>query len=59
MNAFGTLNWAILTIYVIANLILGYVLGKKINTEQDFFLGRKTTPWWAIGISVMAWYKIE
>ncbi len=41
MNEFGTLNWAILIIYVIANLILGYVLGKKINTEQDFFLAGK------------------
>lgn len=56
MNAFGTLNWAILIIYIIANLILGYVLSKKINTAKDFFLGRKTTPWWAIGISVIATY---
>ncbi len=56
MNEFGILNWSILIIYVIAILILGYVLGKKINTAQDFFLGRKTTPWWAIGISVIATY---
>lgn len=56
MNEFGALNWVILIIYIIANLILGYVLGKKINTAKDFFLGRKTTPWWAIGISVIATY---
>ena len=56
MAEFGLLNWAILVIYVIANLILGYVLGRKINTAQDFFLGHKTTPWWAIGISVIATY---
>ncbi|MEE8234539.1 MAG: sodium/solute symporter [Gammaproteobacteria bacterium] len=56
MNEFGILNWAILIIYVIAILILGYVLGKKINTAKDFFLGRKITPWWAIGISVIATY---
>ena len=56
MAEFGLLNWAILVIYVIANLLLGYVLGKKINTAQDFFLGNKTTPWWAIGISVIATY---
>ena len=47
MAEFGLLNWAILVIYVIANLLLGYVLGKKINTAQDFFLGNKTTPWCA------------
>ena len=54
MAEFGLLNWAILVIYVIANLLLGYVLGKRINTAQDFFLGKKTPPWWAIGISVIA-----
>ena len=56
MKEFGTLNWAILIVYIIATLILGYILGKKINSAQDFFLGRKTTPWWAIGISVIATY---
>ncbi|MCZ6501648.1 MAG: sodium transporter, partial [Gammaproteobacteria bacterium] len=56
MAEFGLLNWAILVIYVIANLLLGFVIGRKINTAQDFFLGKKTTPWWAIGISVIATY---
>ncbi len=56
MAEFGTLNWAILIVYIIANLLLGYFLGKKINTAQDFYLGKKTTPWWAIGISVIATY---
>jgi SSS family solute:Na+ symporter len=35
---------------------LGYVLSKKISSSDDFFLGQKTTPWWAIGISVIATY---
>ena len=39
---------------MIGNLYLGYVLGKKIDSAEDFFLGRRTTPWWAIGISVIA-----
>ncbi|MGB0938553.1 MAG: sodium:solute symporter family transporter, partial [Colwellia sp.] len=33
-----------------------YVLSKKISSSEDFFLGQKTTPWWAIGISVIATY---
>lgn len=56
MGSFGALNWSILVVYIIANLVLGWVLSKKIDTAEDFYLGRRTTPWWAIGISVIATY---
>lgn len=56
MVDFGLLNWSILIIYIIANLVLGFVISKKITSADDFYLGRKTTPWWAIGISVVATY---
>jgi SSS family solute:Na+ symporter len=56
MDSFGTLNWSILIIYILANLLLGWVLSKRVNTAEDFYLGRRTTPWWAIGISVVATY---
>ena len=53
MAEFGALNWSILGIYVIANLWLGFYLGKKIESAEDFFLGDRSIPWWAIGISVV------
>lgn len=56
MTEFGTLNWSILITYIIGNLILGYFLSKRIDTAEDFYLGRRTTPWWAIGVSVVATY---
>ncbi len=56
MPEFGLVNWVILVVYIIANLLLGYVLGKKISSAQDFYLGKRTTPWWAIGVSVIATY---
>ncbi len=56
MAEFGALNWSILIIYVIANLILGFVLGKKVESAEDFYLGDKSIPWWAIGISVVSTY---
>ncbi len=56
MNDFGTLNWSILSIYIVANLLLGFYLGKKISSTKDFFLGDKSIPWWAIGISVISTY---
>ena len=56
MSEFGTLNWSILIVYVLLNLLLGWVLSKRVSTAEDFYLGRRTTPWWAIGISVIATY---
>jgi len=53
---FGTLNWSILIAYILLNLLLGFVLSKRVSTAEDFYLGRRTTPWWAIGISVIATY---
>jgi len=48
MTEFGVLNWSILIIYIVANLLLGLVIGKRIKTDNDFYIGQKTTPWWAI-----------
>jgi solute:Na+ symporter, SSS family len=53
---FGILNWGIVISFLVANLALGYVLGRKVNTAESFYIGNKTTPWWAIGMSVMATY---
>lgn len=56
MTVFSTLDWTILGIYISGNLLLGYYLSKRIATAEDFYLGKRTTPWWAIGISVIATY---
>ena len=56
MRDFGALNWSILAAYVVINLLLGFVLSKRVTTAEDFYRGRRTTPWWAIGVSVIATY---
>jgi len=56
MTEIGILNWSIIILYLLANLLLGFVLSKKVKTAEDFYIGQKTTPWWAIGISVLATY---
>ncbi|MEM1110433.1 MAG: sodium/solute symporter [Pseudomonadota bacterium] len=56
MAEFGTLNWSILLVYIAVNLYIGYLLGKKVDSADDFFLGDRSTPWWAIGISVLGTY---
>jgi SSS family solute:Na+ symporter len=56
MDDFGVINWSILVIYIIANLGLGAALSQKIHSSQDFFLGDRSIPWWAIGVSVVSTY---
>lgn len=56
MADFGVVNWSILLAYVLGTLLLGFVLSKRVQTDQDYYLGRRMTPWWAIGISVVATY---
>nr|XP_061803719.1 N-acetylneuraminate transporter-like [Nerophis lumbriciformis] len=53
---FGTLDWSILAGYVLGTLVLGWFLSKRVQTDQHYYLGDRTTPWWAIGLSVIATY---
>ena len=56
MREFGTLNWLILVAYILGNLLLGLFLSKRVETAEHYFLGQRTMPWWAIGVSVVATY---
>lgn len=53
---FSGLDWAIVGVFLIGNLVLGWWLGRNIKTSKDFHLGSGATPWWAIGVSVVATY---
>ncbi len=53
---FGGLNWAIVAGYLAGTLVLGYFLSKRVRTAQHYYLGQRTTPWWVIGVSVVATY---
>jgi len=56
MESFGTLNWAIVIVYLVGNLFLGYIMSRRVKTSEDYYLGDRSAPWWAIGISVVATY---
>jgi solute:Na+ symporter, SSS family len=53
---FGVLNWAIVIAFLVGNLWLGVAMGGRVTTARDYNLGDRSSPWWAIGISVMATY---
>lgn len=56
MGNFGTLNWSILLAYLLGNLLLGWFMSRRIHSAEDYYLGDRSAPWWAIGISVIATY---
>ena len=56
MGNLEILDWSIIIVYLLLNLLLGFLLSKKVGSANDFYIGQKTTPWWAIGISVLATY---
>ncbi|WP_367107013.1 sodium/solute symporter [uncultured Psychrobacter sp.] len=56
MGSFGLLNWTILIVYLIGNLLMGLMFSKNVNSAEDYYLGSKKIPWWAIGFSILATY---
>jgi len=58
MAKFGLLNWTIVFVYLIANLGLGWYMSRRVKTSKDYYIGDRSAPWWAIGISVLATYAV-
>lgn len=54
MAEFGIVNWIVLIVYFFGMLYIGMIYGKGNKTTEDYFLGSRQIPWWAIGLSVMA-----
>lgn len=51
---FGTLNWLVLTLYLLAMIALGVYFMRRQQGGDDFFKGGGRIPWWAAGISIFA-----
>lgn len=53
---FSSLDWGIVLVFIVTNLAMGWVLGRGVKTAREFNVGSGKTPWWAIGVSVVATY---
>jgi SSS family solute:Na+ symporter len=51
MNA---IDWAILIAYLIGMIGLSVYLGRGQSSAEDYYVGGRNLPWWAVGISTMA-----
>ena len=56
MTEFGALNWSIVLLYLFVNLFLGWRMSRRVTSAKEYYLGDRSAPWWAIGISVLATY---
>src|SRR5512136_68599 len=51
---FNTADWAVIFAYLGGVIALGMWFGKDQRSTRDYFLGSKNTPWWGIGLSIVA-----
>lgn len=51
---FNVADWIIIFAYLGGIIALGMWFGKDQRNVRDYFLGSKNTPWWGIGLSIVA-----
>ena len=51
-TSFGWINYAVLGIYLLALVAMGFYFSRRENTTDDFFKAGRRIPWWAAGLSV-------
>ncbi len=50
----GWLDWSIIVSYLLGMIGLSVYLGRRQTNQEDYFVGGRNIPWWAVGISTMA-----
>ena len=46
------IDYFIVIAYLVGILLLGYYFRKFVSSSSDYFLGGKSLPFWAIGMSL-------
>ena len=48
------LDWAIIALYMLGMIALSVYLRRGQTDQEDYYVGGRNLPWWAVGISTMA-----
>ena len=51
---FTIIDAAIILIYLLGMLVLGFIMGKSNKTQEDYFVAKRSLPWLPIGLSIAA-----
>ncbi|MCM2129351.1 sodium:solute symporter [Larsenimonas rhizosphaerae] len=54
MSQFTIWDTLVLVVYIALTAAVGAWVGRKQGSTEDYFLGGRRIPWWAVGLSVMA-----
>lgn len=50
----NTFDWTIITLYLLGLIVTSFYLSRGQNNTEEYFLGGRSIPWLAIGVSTMA-----
>ena len=57
MNFLSTFDYCVIAVYFLILVGLGIYLKRKASASiEDYFIGGRRVPWWALGVSGMASY---
>ncbi|MEL6823970.1 MAG: hypothetical protein AAFP70_19615, partial [Calditrichota bacterium] len=48
------LDWSIIVVYMLGMIGMSVYLGRGQTSQDDYYVGSRSIPWWAVGISTMA-----
>jgi len=51
-DSFGVLNYAVLIVYLLALVAMGFYFSRREKSTDDFFKAGGRIPWWAAGLSI-------
>lgn len=52
--SFGWINYAVIIVYLMGMMGVGFYFSRKTKNTEQFFKGGSKIPWWAAGISIFA-----
>jgi SSS family solute:Na+ symporter len=53
LAAFGTADWVVLGCYFALMIFVGFYVGRRRQGAEDYFLGGRSMPTWALAISIV------
>jgi SSS family solute:Na+ symporter len=54
LAVFGPLDWIVVAIYFVAMIAIGLFMARPRQRTEDYFLGGRSLPTWAVSISIVA-----
>jgi SSS family transporter len=51
---FFWLDYVMVGVYLLAMILIGFYFSRRENGTEDFFVGGRKMPWWAVGFSLYA-----